>query len=359
MPHETFQVIAVPDKPSDDGRNINAKTATLSGEAASQATLGTKYDVALQSKAFPYTPSQQPVSTPSYYDQPMLKEPVWEAVIPTYFYVGGVSGATAALAAAAQLIAPDTMRSLIKRGHWIGTIGAVVSAGLLIYDLGRPMRFINMLRVIRVTSPMSLGSWILSFFSTAIGAAAVLPYGPRIFRPLTSPFGVAAGVFGLGLAGYTGVLLAQTAVPVWQQSYRTLPILFISSGTAASAAVLEFFSWNEHERKTIAHFRIMGQVTELLTAALLERNASRVERVGRPLRRGVGGAFWKAGKLFTAAGIVLSLLPGKSRGKSIASGALGTAASLCTRFGIFYAGKASARDPRASFEVQRRTEPSA
>lgn len=359
MPKEAFQPVAVPNEPSDDGRNINTKTGTLSGEAASQATLETKYDVALHSKAFPYVPSQQPVTSPSYYDQPMLKEPVWEPVIAIYFYVGGVSGATAALAAAAQLIAPDTMRSLIKRGHWIGTIGAVLSAGLLIYDLGRPMRFINMLRVIRVTSPMSVGSWILSFFSTSVGAAAVLPYGPRIFRPLASPFGIAAGVFGLGLAGYTGVLLAQTAVPVWQQSYRTLPILFISSGTAASAAVLEFFSWKEQERKTIAHFRVMGQVTELLTATLLQRNASRVERVARPLQRGVGGAFWKAGKLLTVAGIVLSSIPGRSRTKSIASGVLGTAASLCTRFGIFYAGKASARDPRASFEVQRRTEPSA
>lgn len=359
MPHKTAQVIVVPDEPSDNGRNINTKTGTLSGEAASQATLESKYDVALHAKAFPYVPSQQPVTSPSYYDQPMLKEPVWEPSIPTYFYVGGVSGATAALAAAAQLIAPETMHSLIKRGHWIGTIGAVVSASLLIYDLGRPMRFINMLRVIRVTSPMSVGSWILSFFSASVGAAATLPYGPRVFRPLASPFGVAAGALGLGLAGYTGVLLAQTAVPVWQQSYRTLPILFISSGTAASAAVLEFFSWNERERKTIATFRAIGQVVELLTATALECNASRVERVGRPLKRGVGGAFWKAGKLFTVAGIVLSLLPGKGRAKSMASGVIGTAASLCTRFGIFYAGKASARDPRASFEVQRRIEPSA
>ncbi len=359
MPQETVQVITVPDKPSDNGRNINTKTGTLSGEAASQATLETKYDVALHSKAFPYVPSQQPVTTPSYYDQPMLKEPVWEPTIPTYFYVGGVSGATAALAAAAQLIAPDSMRLLIQRGRWIGMTGSLMSASLLIYDLGRPIRFINMLRVVRVTSPMNVGSWILTFFSTFAGAAALLPYGPRVFRPLASPFGVAAGVFGLGLAGYTGVLLAQTAVPVWQQSYRTLPILFISSGTAASAAVLEFFSWNEQERKTIAHFRMIGQIAELLTAILLERNASRVERVGRPLKRGVGGAFWKAGKLFTVAGIVLSLFPGKNRGKSMVSGVIGTAASLCTRFGIFYAGKASARDPRASFEVQRRIEPSA
>lgn len=359
MFRKTSHAIAVSDEPSDNGRNINTATGALSGEAAQQATLETKYDVALHSKAFPYTPSQQPVASPSYYDQPMLKEPVWEPVIAAYFYVGGASGATAALAAASQIIAPGTMHSLIKRGHWIGMIGGIVSAGLLIYDLGRPMLFINMLRVVRVTSPMNIGSWILLFFSSSVGAAALLPHGPRVLRPLGPPLGVAAGVFGLGLAGYTGVLLAQTAVPVWQQSYRTLPVLFISSGAAASAAVLEFFSWNERERKTIEHFRTMGQVVELATAILLEHNANKVERVGRPLRRGVGGTLWKAGKIFTAAGIVLSLLPGKGRGKDIVSGVLGTAASLCTRFGIFYAGKASARDPRASFELQRQNKPSA
>lgn len=351
--------ITVADEPSDDGRNINTATGILSGEAAQQAAAETKYDVALHSKAFPYIPSQQPVASPSYYDQPMLKEPVWEPVIAAYFYVGGVSGASAALAAASQLIAPDTMRSLIKRGHWVGTIGAIVSAGLLVYDLGRPMLFINMLRVVRVTSPMNVGSWILLFFSSSVGGAALLPYGPRMLRPFSYPLGLIAGLFGLGLAGYTGVLLAQTAVPVWQQSYRTLPILFISSGTAASAAVLEFFSWNERERKTIEHFRTIGQVVELATAILLERNANKVERVGRPLKRGVGGTLWKAGKVLTVAGIVLSLLPGKSRTKDFVSGVLGTAASLCTRFGIFYAGKASARDPRASFELQRQNTPSA
>lgn len=356
---KTSHAIAVPGEPSDDGRNINTETGTLSGEAAQQVTLETKYDVALHSKAFPYVPSQQPAATPSYYDQPMLKEPVWGLVIPAYFYVGGLSGATAALAGASQLISPETMRSLIKRGHWIGTIGATISAGLLIYDLGRPMLFINMLRVVRVTSPMSVGSWILVFFSSSVGAAAILPYGPPILRPLAPPLGIAAGVFGLGLAGYTGVLIAQTAVPVWQQSYRTLPILFIASGAAASAAFLDFFSWNERERKTIQHFGMMGKIAELVTTVLLEHNASRVERVGRPLKQGVGGTLWKAGKIFTTAGIVLSLLPGKSRGKHIASGILGTAASLCTRFGIFYAGKASARDPRASFELQRQNKPSA
>lgn len=358
MPHkiprlQTPQAIVALDELADDGRNIDGGMATLSGEAAQQAPLSTKYDVALQSQAFPYVPSQQSTTSPTYYDQPMLKEPVWEWDIALYFYVGGATGASATLAAAAQLIAPDSMRLLIRRGRWIGTIGGAISAALLIYDLGRPSRFLNMLRVFRVTSPMSMGSWILTVFSTCAGGAAVLPLGPRMFRPLAYPLGLAAGLFGLGLSSYTGVLISQTAVPVWQQSYRMMPILFAASGTAASAAILNFFSWNEREWSAIERFGLAGKITELVAAIILEHNASRVERIGRPLKQGVGGTLWKAGKVLTAAGIALSLLPGKSRGKHIVSGILGTTASLCTRFGVFYAGKASARDPRSSFEQQR------
>lgn len=341
------------DETVDDGRNIDTEIGTLSGESAQQTVLSTKYDIALHSQAFPYVPSQQSTVSPTYYDMPMLKQPVWEWDIAAYFYVGGAAGASATLAAAAQLMSPDSMQMLIKRGRWIGTVGAAISAGFLIYDLGRPSLFINMLRVFRVTSPMSMGSWILSAFSTCVGGAAILPLGPRLFRPLASPLGLAAGLFGLGLSSYTGVLIAQTSVPVWQRSYRTMPILFAASGTAASAALFEFFSWNERELKTIERFGLIAKVAELVTAMILEHHASGIERVGRPLKQGVGGTIWRAGKVFTAVGIALSLIPGQSRSKHIISGTLGTLASLCTRFGIFYAGKSSARDPRASFESQR------
>ena len=203
----------------DDSRNIDPSLGTLSGEAAGQTPLGSKHAVALHSQSYPYIPSHQSSTSPSYYDQPMLKQPVWIWSIPAYFYVGGVAGVSAALSAAAQLFAPSAMRSLILRSRWIATVGGAASAGLLIHDLGRPARFLNMLRVFRVSSPMSMGSWILSGFSTCVGGAAVLPFGPRLFRPLAYPLGLLGGVLGLGLSGYTGVLLSQTAVPVWQESY--------------------------------------------------------------------------------------------------------------------------------------------
>jgi formate-dependent nitrite reductase membrane component NrfD len=286
---------------------------------------------------------------------PMLKEPVWIWSIPTYFYVGGVAGVGATLGAAVQLVSPKDMRSLVLKSRWVATLGGAVSAALLIHDLGRPARFLNMLRVFRVTSPMSMGSWILTVFSTAAGAAAVLPLGPKLFRPLADIFGVIAGVFGLGLSGYTGVLISQTAVPVWQQAYRTTPVLFLASGTAAAASFFEFFELNKKEAETVERFGLMGKIVELGATLTLEADARRIERVGRPLKEGLGGTLWQTSKVLTIASAVLSLMPGASRPKRVIAGILGSAASLCLRLGIFYAGKASARDPRASFEQQRQT----
>lgn len=343
---------------SDDGRNIDLAIGTLSGEAANQTTLATKKDIALHSQAFPYVPSRQSSDSPSYYDHPMLKQPVWIWSIPTYFYVGGVAGVGVTFGAAAQLIAPRAMHSLIVRSRWVGMFGGALSAALLMHDLGRPARFLNMLRVFRVSSPMSMGSWILTVFSSVAGAAAVLPFGPRIFQPLSNMFGLIAGVFGLGLAGYTGVLLAQTAVPIWETSYRTTPVLFLASGTAAAASFFEFFELNSREASAVEWFGSMGKIIELAATFALETEARRVERVGRPLTSGFSGFLWQSAKALTIASAVLSVLPGKSRPKRVVVGVLGSVASLCLRFGLFYAGKSSARDPRASFEQQRLLQPS-
>lgn len=336
----------------DDGRNVDPGIGALSAEAAEQSALATRKDVALHARSFPYVPSRQNWASPTYYDHPMLKEPVWIWSIPAYFYVGGVAGVGATLGAAAQLIAPDAMRSLIFRSRWVATIGGAVSAGLLITDLGRPERFLNMLRVFRIGSPMSMGSWILTLFSSAAGAAAVLDFAPLIFRPFANLFGLIAGVLGLGLSGYTGVLISQSAVPIWRTAYRTTPVLFLASGTAAAASFFEFLDLNAREAGAVKWFGSVGKILELAATFALEADARRIERVGRPLTHGFSGFLWQSAKVFAITSAVISLAPGKSRPKRIIAGVLGSIASICLRFGLFYAGKASARDPRASFEQQ-------
>lgn len=335
---------------NDDGRNVDLETGSLLGEGSHQKPLASREDVELQSQIFPHVPSRQPGETPAYYGVPMLKEAVWEGTIAAYFYAGGVAGMSATLGSAVQLLGGREMHSLVTKTRWIATVGAAISTVLLIEDLGRPERFLHMLRVFKLSSPMSMGSWILSAFSAAAGASAVLPYGPRIFRPFAGVFGIAAGLLGLPLAAYTGVLLVQTAVPVWKN--RLWSVLALCSGTAAASSFLDLLPLNAKEARAIQIFGLLGECGELLVANEIEKDAAQVERVARPLHDGLTGFLWQSAKALTIASAVISILPGHSRKKRIAAGLLGTAAGISVRFAYFFAGKRSARDPRASFEQQ-------
>jgi formate-dependent nitrite reductase membrane component NrfD len=342
---------AQPTATSDDGRNIDLKTGLLLGEGSEQKPLASREDVHLRSQIFPHVPSRQPGETPTYYGIPVLKEPVWTWTIAAYFYFGGLAGMSATLGSAAQLLGGSEMRSLVTKTRWIASAGAAIGAGLLIQDLGRPERFLHMLRVFKLTSPMSMGSWILSAFSAAASAAAVLPYGPRIFRPLAGVFGIVAGLLGLPLAAYTGVLLVQTAVPLWKN--RLWSVLALCSGTAAASSFLDLLPLNAKEARAIQIFGLIGECGELLVVNEIEKEASRVQGIARPMREGLTGFLWQTAKLLTIASAVISIAPGHSRKKRIAAGLLGTAAGICVRFAYLFAGKRSARDPRATFEQQR------
>lgn len=176
----------------------------------------------------PVVPEAQPKS---YYGRPVLKEPVWKPEIPWYFFVGGLAGAAAPLAAGARLAGNDV---LARRASALALGGAAVSPVLLISDLGRPERFLNMLRVFKVTSPMSVGSWVLAGFGTASGLAA----GWQLLGIPGRMIGVGgqavSAVLGPALSTYTAALIAQTAVPVWHDARRELPFVFAASSAASA-----------------------------------------------------------------------------------------------------------------------------
>jgi formate-dependent nitrite reductase membrane component NrfD len=280
----------------------------------------------------------------TYYDRPLLKAPVWEWMVPAYYYVGGLTGASLVLGAAAQLGDARARIALIRRCHWIGFVGCSLSGVLLIWDLGRPERFIHMLRVFRPTSPMNMGAWIL----TASGGSAA---GALLRRG--GPLGYLAGLCGAALATYTGVLVGNSAVPVWQQARHVLPILFGFSGMASSGSAFRLLVQSSEEHRISGLFGVAGQVAELAAAFAMERRVSVVPRVGRPLKHGRSGAMWQSATVLTAASLLITLLPGKGRKKRIVAGILGTLGSALMRFSIAALGTASARDARASFDQQR------
>src|SRR5215471_9717963 len=148
-----------------DGRDISTALAQLTGEAAGQQA--TREDTHIRDSA-PQPWGRIPEVTPAdttYYERPMLKKSVWTIDIPIYYFLGGTAGAALTLGAAIQLVSPrgrHPLRRLSAICHWTGIAGSTLGAAFLIHDLGRPSRFLYMVRVFRPTSPMNIGVWILS-----------------------------------------------------------------------------------------------------------------------------------------------------------------------------------------------------
>lgn len=288
---------------------------------------------------------------PTYYDRPVLKEPVWIWSVPAYFAVGGAAGAAAILGAAAQL--RGGLDELVGRCRWIAAAGTTVGTVLLVIDLGRPERFLNMLRVFRPSSPMSVGSWVLAATAGAATVSAVAHDRDGAVGVLGDTAGLGSGVLGGPLAGYTAVLVSNTAVPAWQGARRTLPLLFTGSSVAGAASVLQLFDLDRAEASAVRTFHVVGSLWELAAGEAVEREAGHVERVGRPYQEGASGALWKTAKVATGLSLATSLVPGLARWKRVVAGVLGILGAFLVRFSVFQAGKVSSRDPRATFGSQR------
>ena len=282
----------------------------------------------------------------SYYGRPIIKPPVWKTPdVPLYLFLGGAAGSSAILGAMADLTGRPTLTRVARLTSGGGSLLSVV---FLVHDLGRPERFLHMLRVIKVTSPLSIGSYILAPFSAAASATAaveLLGWFPRLKR-----FGgVVAALFGGPLATYTGVLLANTAVPSWHAPHKELPFVFAGSAMAAGGGITMVFT-PVAEAGPSRKMAVAGAAIELAAVHKVENDHG---IVSEPFHIGRAGKLLKAAKACTTAGAALTVVAGRSRLGAAASGTLLAAGSLLTRFGVFDAGMASARDPKYTVIPQR------
>jgi hypothetical protein len=341
---------------SGDGRNIDPGIGLLAGEGADQRVPEQRANTQGSAPFEVWNPASAERGRrdePTYYDRPVLKEPTWIWSVPAYFYAGGAAGAAAVLGAAARALGGEDSRGLVTRCRWIAAAGGAIGTAGLVYDLGRPERFLNMLRVFRVSSPMNIGSWVLAASAPLAAGSAVLSGSGGVLGVSGDLAGYGVGLLGMPLAGYTGVLLANTANPVWQGAGRSLPGLFIASGMSAAAALLQTMRLAPNEIRIVRRFAIVAALAEVAAHVAMQREAGRVDRVATPLREGPSGALLKAARACGVASLLVTLAPGTSRPRRILAGALGTAGALALKFGVFEAGKASARDPRATFQQQR------
>jgi len=282
----------------------------------------------------------------SYYGRPVLKEPVWKQEIPWYLFTGGLGGASAVLSAVARVSGNE---HLARRSIYIGAASDAVSPLLLIADLGRPERFLNMLRVFKVTSPMSVGSWILAVSSSASSLSAFLHAIRRFHRISDAARAVAAGS-GAPLAVYTGTLFADTAIPVWHEARHELPFLFGSSA-AASAGAAAAIAVPPAEAAPARRLAVGGALVENAVMVAMER---RLGMIGEPYKEDEAGRYAKLAKACTLGGAGLLALAGRrSRLASIAGGTLVLGGEAALRWSVFKAGFQSARDPKYTVIPQR------
>jgi len=319
-----------------------------------------------------YTPDpEHELQEPSYYDYPVLKAPVWSWEIIWYFFFGGLAAGCYVIASIAALFGSREDRAVARVGYYLSFLSVLPCPMLLIKDLGRPDHFLHMVRIFKVKSPMSMGTWGLVNFSFFSGVTAVIQaaqdgifgrwWGSRLLAALPLRFvaipGSALGVF---LGGYTGVLLTATSIPLWSRS-KLLGAVFISSAVSTSSALISFVL-----RLTRTPTQVLHKLERLEWVALLVEMAGLfvfLRGTGRAARPLVGTGPTEHGRTFwsfvAGTGLVLpwilqtlSLMAGRSTksksGRGIVISLLVLIGGYFLRRTMIEAGHSSSADARTT-----------
>lgn len=340
-------------------------------------------------------PMVEDVEFSSYYGRSIVKAPPWGDEIAIYLFLGGLAGGSSLLGLGAQFSDRPGLRIATR----LTAITATAAGGAaLVADLGRPERFLNMMRVFKISSPMSLGTWILSGFGVGSGVLTAievdrltglrLPLGPlrRILHAFETPAALESALFATPLAAYTGALLGDTAVPTWNAAGRNgLSFVFVSSAAMAAGGVGMALA-PVRETGPARLLALAGAAGDVIGMDRMKKGMHPAEvdpledgEPGRKLHRAeklliagaVGTAAVEVGARVFAkkvaqgagAGGVGTGGAGSSsrswktraalRALSVVSGAAVAAASAYTRFGVLEAGIESTKDPRHVVEPQR------
>ena len=311
-----------------------------------------------QSKADPDEPS----SARGYYGLPVLKTPVWRWEVWSYFFLGGLAAGSFVVASLARVFGDERDRSISRAGYLISLAAVLLCPSLLIKDLGRPGRFLNMLRVFKPESPMSVGVWgLLSFSACATLAASRELFGNQRgplggLARLIPPRGIAAIGTGMSilLGGYTGILLSVTSVPLWSRS-RLLGPAFLASALSSgvSAITLALSVRAGTPTSSLEKLDRLKLVAISAEAAAMAGFVRSTDRAARPLldpeqygRHFIAGAVG-LGMVIPA---LATLIPSaRGRRSTVLASLCGLLGGVLLRYAVVEGGRASAEDPEATF----------
>lgn len=283
----------------------------------------------------------------------VMKPAVWTWEVPLYFWFGGIAAGASFVSLACDLSGDEESAVWARR---VALAGLVPCPVLLVMDLGRPARFLNMLRIFKVRSPMSMGAWCLTVFGNLAAAAVGADLLGR--RRAAQAIGGANAVVGGYLGSYTGVLLAATAVPVWARSKHLLGPIFVATGTLSGAATVRLLlsalgvETGHPTREALARVESGAMTAELVLSAL---NEHRLGDLADVLEEGTPGRLFKSGKWLARAGLVLQMGRARPNGRSMqhAASVAYLASALAFRYAWVKAGVPSAHDDEAVARTAR------
>lgn len=308
-----------------------------------------------------------------YYGTPVIHAPHWKWLIIGYFFFGGVSGSAAAIGAYTQLFGGQSTARIGRHAAYVSILALAPCPIFLILDLGRPSRFFNMLRAFRPRSPMSLGTWGLTAFGliSTLGATLHLLHDldarsrrKKSFSPSqvqeSNFFALLSCLTGLFVAGYTGVLLAATAVPLWSKRPGLLGSLFLSSAMTSGAAALTASTqiWRAEDQGAEDALLRFETISTIIEGALLLWWLSALGSTAKPLTQGLMGYVVRHGVVGfgMAAPMAISaashLLPSRfRRAASLSSATLTLIGGFALRYAVVEGGRISANDPAATLDM--------
>jgi formate-dependent nitrite reductase membrane component NrfD len=299
---------------------------------------------------------------------PVIHAAHWKWLIIVYFFLGGIAGAVAAIGGLAGRSEKPRARTVVRASRYISLAAFLPCPILLILDLGRPARFLHMLRVVKLRSPMSFGTWVLLAFGGVVTAAAAkqaaedgLVRGGAARAISSSIPGSAtdrlAIVTGVGVAGYTGVLLAATAVPLWAKRPALLASLFVTSAFASGSAALALVRGIVHHGEFEPDVERVKQIASLAESAVLLAWIAKLGGTATPLTLGQRGRLVRHGVAGMGLALPMALNAWSMDRHTMAGRVAHLLSALLTliggfalRYAVVTGGRDSADDPQASFD---------
>jgi formate-dependent nitrite reductase membrane component NrfD len=296
----------------------------------------------------------------TYYGRPQLKPaPFNSALVGSYVFLAGLSGAAQLLATVTDLARGRAADGVVRRGRFLALLAPTFGTACLIADLHTPRRFYNMLRVFKPTSPMSFGSWMLVGFSAASGVTAAVQFVvDRVawlgwLRGLARLTQVPAALTGAGLGTYTASLFSATSTPLWAAAPKSLAVRYGSASMATAAAALSLGERRSRIGRNLDALAVAALATELAATLAGEEQYRRagMSSDGPQVHAAGSATLLPLGLLLTS----LLFTRRRSRLLSTAASLATLAGALAMRINVMDAGNETAERPEISMRFAQPT----